>query len=90
MKYKDKERIVAQAWFVIMANEEWKDVAKFGDIGFPIAYCAQQGIVETKPEAEAFVKEVYGILLQSFDIPDEDYESFSEMNEKAIEVRENE
>lgn len=90
MNYKDKERIVSQAWFVIMANDEWKDVAKFGDIGFPLAYAAQQGIVTMKPDAKVFVEEVYGILLQSFDIPDEDYESFSQMNEKAIEVRENE
>ena len=87
MNYQEKERVVAQAWFVIMANEDWADVKKYGDIGFPLAYAAQNGFATLNKGGKEFVEEVYQILLQALDIPDVDYESFSQMNETAIEDR---
>ena len=86
MKYQDKERIVSEAWFPIMAHEAWSDVLKYGDLGFPLAYASQRGIATLTKEAQKFVEEVYAVLIQSLDIPDAEYTDFAEMNEKAKEL----
>lgn len=88
MKYEDKERIVAESWFVIMANKEWKEVQKFGDLGFPLAYGAQNGLcVVEEGRGQEYVEEVYAVLLTSLGIPDGEYESWSEMCTLAFEMR---
>ena len=88
MEYKDKERIVGQSWFAIMANEEWSEVQKFGDLGFPLAYGAQNDLcVVEEGQGQEYVVEVYEVLLTSLGIPDGEYESWSEMARLAYEVQ---
>lgn len=86
MKYEDKERIVSEAWFAIMAHEAWADVLKYGDLGFPLAYASQRGLATLTDGARAFVVEVYQVLIESLDIPDVEYPDFAEMNETAKEL----
>ena len=88
MEYKDKERIVGQSWFPIMANESWSEVQKFGDIGFPLAYGGQHDLcVVDEGQGQEYVVEVYEVLLTSLGIPDGEYESWSEMCTLAYEVQ---
>ena len=88
MKYKDKERIVGESWFAIMANKSWKEVQKFGDLGFPLAYGATNGLcVVEEGQGQEYVVEVYDVLLKSLGIPEGEYESWSEMCALAFEVQ---
>lgn len=89
MKYKDKEKVVSEAWFAVMANEAWGDILKYGDLGFPLAYAAQNDLVEVNKTGQDYITEVYGVLLQSLGLPDVEYGSFTEMNEAAIQLQEN-
>ena len=87
MKYKDKERIVSQSWFAIMANKSWSEVQKFGDLGFPLAYGGQNDLCLVGSQGQEYVEEVYDVLLTSLGIPDGEYESWSEMCTVSYEVQ---
>lgn len=86
MKYEDKERVVGQAWFNIKNEESWKQVVDYCDLGLPLAYAHQAGLVgELGEAAKAFVDETYGILLEVLALdPKTEYTSWLEVNQAAL------
>ncbi|MCB0919260.1 MAG: hypothetical protein KDC39_11920 [Actinobacteria bacterium] len=87
MQYIDKERVVGQAWFAVKNEESWKEVVNYCDLGMPLAYAAQSGLVgELGDSAKGFIEEAYGILLESVELPaDSEFASWADLNKAAIE-----
>lgn len=90
MNYTDKERVVSQAWFSIKNEEAWKPVVDYCDLGMPLAYAHQAGMVSELGEvAKAFVEETYGILLESVELPsDSEFTSWHDLNQAALKLQE--
>lgn len=88
MEYEDKERVVGQAWFAVKNEESWKDVVNYCDLGMPLAYAHQAGMVSELGEAaKAFVEETYGILLEVVELPkDSEFTSWFDLNQAALDL----
>lgn len=86
MKYEEKQLVVSEAWMALKVSEAWKDVLNYCDLGFPLAYASQVGLIdELKGDARVFVEETFSILLEVLALPlDSEYTSWLDMNEAAI------
>ena len=88
MEYKDKQRIVADAWFTVKVQESWSDILKGGDFAFPLAHGAEIGFCTLSDEAKKFVEELYDVLLIALRLPnDEEYKDWEAMTVKGFEIR---
>lgn len=70
-KFKDKCAILADIWLNYRNDEDFEDFIKYNDLGLPLAYALDSGIVEKTPQAKAFIEESFALLLAGLDI-DED------------------
>jgi hypothetical protein len=84
MEFDKKAAVVAECWMIVREQEVWKDLLKYGDLGYPLAYAYDNGMIELKDKARNFVEEVYDVMLASLGIPDEDYENFEALLDKNI------
>ena len=86
--YRKKQGVVAACWISVKEYEEWAELVKYGDLGFPLAYAAETDLVELSEAGQEFVVELYNMILQTLELPDKDYESWAEINEAALELQE--
>lgn len=86
MNYETKQLIVAQAWFGLKNDESWQEVVNYCDLGMPLAYAAQAGLISGLGEvAKGFVEETYGIILEVLQLPaDSEFTSWHDVNQAAL------
>jgi hypothetical protein len=70
--YSAKARILSEVWMEYRNDEELKDFIEYNDLGLPLAYAIESGIIDSTPLAETFVCETFRLLLTGLGI-DEDY-----------------
>jgi hypothetical protein len=68
--FSDVVNILAELWMDYREEESAKDLFQYGDLGFPLAYAIAEGIVESSPLAEQYIKEIWELLLSMLDIED--------------------
>jgi hypothetical protein len=68
--FSDVVNILAEFWMDYREAEPAKDLLQYGDLGFPLAYAIAEGIVESSPLAEQYIKEIWELLLSMLDIED--------------------
>ena len=81
-----KAKIVAEAWMLTRDVEAWKEILKYGDLGFPLAYAYNAKLVNLNKEGIMPILEVYSIICESLEIdPDKRYENFEALLDQRIE-----
>ena len=81
-----KAKIVAECWMLTRNVDTWKEIIAYGDIGFPLAYAHQTGLVEVTKKGLVPVLEVYDIIIESLEVdPDTRYEDFEAVLDQRIE-----
>lgn len=88
MEFDTKASIVAEAWLVIREVEQWNDVAKYADLGFPLAYAHENGFATLSKQGQVLVEETYSIIRDTLGIEDIDYEDFEAMLDANIAMQE--
>lgn len=63
--------ILAELWLSYRQDDEFQDFIEYNDIGLPIAYAIDNGIVKPTELSDVFVRETFGLLLAGLEI-DED------------------
>ena len=88
MDFDNKAAIVAECWMVVREQEPWQELLKYGDLGFPLAYSHDKGIVvlEEESKGKGFVEDVYTVMLATLGVPDEEYADFEAILDKNIEL----
>lgn len=79
--------IVSEAWMTLRKVDKWADVITYGDVGFPLAYAADNDYISLTEEDEGsrLVNEVYFILLDTLGIEDSDsYTEFENLLDANI------
>ena len=70
-EFDDKVSILAELWIEYRNEPDFEDFIAYSDIALPLAYCINNGIVESTSLAEIFINESWELLLAALDI-DED------------------
>jgi hypothetical protein len=72
--FNDKVAILAELWTNYKGDEEFADFIEYNDLGLPLAYAIDNGIVKTTTLAEQFINETFDLLLAGLDVEDVGYE----------------
>lgn len=63
--------ILSDLWLNYRNDEEFQDFIEYNDLGLPLSYAINSGIVPLTKKAETFVEETFTLMLAGLDI-DED------------------
>lgn len=76
----NKISILAEMWAGERQNESLQELFEYGDIGFPLAYCIEEGIVPSTLVSEKYIDDLWEKLLLYFGVDDTgEYESWDEI-----------
>ena len=79
-KFRNKCEILADLWLNYRYDEQFTDFIAYNDLGLPLAYAIDAGIVEKTALAKTFVNEAFALLLAGLDIEkDAGYFTLDEM-----------
>lgn len=73
--------ILGELWLEYRDDEEFQDFFEYNDLGVPIAYAIDQGIVQSTEKAERFVSESFRILLAGLEVQDTGFDSLNDLLE---------
>lgn len=80
----DKISILAELWLNYRDEEDFEDFIEYNDLGLPLAYAINEGIVEITTVAKAFIDETFSLLIAGLGIEDEGFETVDEMLDASI------
>ena len=81
--YPVKIEILAELWTDYREEEAFTELFGYADLGFPIAYALDHGIVETTDAAEGYIDETFALLLETLGVEDAGFESLVDLFEAA-------
>jgi len=77
--FSKKCEILGDLWLNYRGDEQFEDFVEYNDIGLPLAYAFAEEIAKPAEIAEKYIDETYSLLLEALSLPDEPYESLTEM-----------
>lgn len=77
--YSNKCAILSDLWLNYRDDEEFIDFVEYNDVGLPLAYALNTGIVESTAMAEEFVSETFAVLLAGVEIEDQGFETLDDV-----------
>lgn len=78
-----KASILADLWMDYRDDENFKQFIEYNDLGLPIAYAIDNGIVDASPMAENFVHESFRLLLAAIGLEDEGFDNINDLFSRA-------
>lgn len=67
-QFEFKCSILSELWMDYRNDEDFEDFVEYNDLGLPLAYAIENGIVESNPIANQFVEETFRLLLVGLEI----------------------
>jgi hypothetical protein len=77
--YESVVSILAEMWLDYRNDEAFEELFEYADLAFPLAFALQYGIIDTTERAEAMIREVFGLLLDTLEAEDEGFDSLNEL-----------
>lgn len=79
--FETRVSILSELWLDYRKDEEFQDFIEYNDMGLPMAYFIQEGMVDPKPMAIQFVNETFELLLAGLEVEDTGFESLTDLLE---------
>ena len=78
--FENKCAILAELWIDFRYEEQFVDFISYNDLGLPLAYAIDSGIVEPTDKATSFIDETFDNLVSSMGIAEDiGFESIGDM-----------
>jgi hypothetical protein len=77
--FEHKAAILADLWLNYRNDEDFVDFVEYNDLGLPLAYAVDNGIVESTDVAARFIEETFELLLNGLDVEDTGFEDLDEI-----------
>lgn len=77
--YSNKVAILGEFW--IDLRDDYPELIKYGDLGFPLAYAIAEGVIESTPQAEEYINEIWGMLVRTLRVKDTGFSDLMELLE---------
>jgi hypothetical protein len=72
--------ILSELWMNYRNEVDFQDFIKYNDIGLPLAFAINEGIVDNPTEAaQSFVTEAFTIFIEALGIKDEGFNNLAEV-----------
>jgi hypothetical protein len=79
-EFKDRVSILSDVWLNYRDEEMFDDFIQYNDLGLPLAYLVDSGVVEAKSDqAKAFINETFDLLLAGVDVEDTGFTTLDEI-----------
>jgi hypothetical protein len=69
--FENKTQILADLWLNFRDDEEFADFVEYNDLGLPLAYALNAGIVKPTDRARGFIDETFTLLLAGLEIEED-------------------
>lgn len=77
--FDNKVAILSDLWMSYRNDEQFQDFIIYNDLGLPLAYLLDSGIIEVTDKAKLFIEETFDVLLAGFDKQDEGFNSMNDL-----------
>jgi hypothetical protein len=77
--FSNKVSILADLWLGYKKDSQFKDFFVYNDLGLPLAYSIDSGIVKESELAKTFIEETFDLLLAGLEAEDTGFESLEEL-----------
>jgi len=77
--FDNKVAILADLWMSYRNDEQFQDFIAYNDLGLPLAYLLDTGIIEVTDKASSFINETFDVLLAGFEKEDEGFNSMNDL-----------
>lgn len=67
----NKTEILSEIWLNYRNDSEFEDFIQYNDLGLPLAYAINAGIVVISDRATEFINETFALLLAGLDIQED-------------------
>lgn len=81
--FENKTTILADLWLNYRYDTEFVDFIEYNDLGLPLAYAINEGIVDTTELATNFINETFDLLLAGMSIEDAGFDSLDDVMASA-------
>ncbi len=88
-QFTDRVAILAELWTNYKGDEEFADFIEYNDLGLPLAYAIDNGIVKSSSLAEQFINETFELLLAGLAIEDTGFETLDDILAEAADGQQN-
>jgi hypothetical protein len=80
----NKVTILSELWLNYRADEDFADYIEYNDLGLPLAYLVDNGVVKMENEMSTnLINETWDLLLAGLGIEDTGFETLDNMLDKA-------
>lgn len=77
--YSNKVSILAELWMNYRNDTDFQDFIEYNDLGLPLAYAINEGIVSSSDLASRFIDETFDLFITGLGIEDEGFEDLDEL-----------
>lgn len=88
--YLSKVEILSEVWLDYRDDESFAELFEFADVGFPLAYVIDNGIVESSDQAETFIEQTFELLLKMLGLEDTGFDGIVPLFDAAEKVKKDE
>lgn len=75
----NKIEILSDLWIHHKNSREFEDFVEYNDLGLPLAYLINSGIVSVTPKAQMFIEETWELFLAGLEVEDTGFGSLEEL-----------
>lgn len=75
----NKANILSELWLGYKTDENFEDFFSYNDLGLPLAYAINNGIVKATEVSDRFINETFALLLASLEVEDEGFEDLDDV-----------
>jgi hypothetical protein len=75
----NKAGILAELWMSYRNDDNFIDFFAYNDLGLPLAYMIDAGIVKSTDMSNKFIDETFALLLASLEVEDEGFEELDDV-----------
>lgn len=77
--FSNKLNILSELWLNYRDEPEFEDFISYNDLGLPLAYAINAGMVTGGDMSNKFIEETFALLLAGLEIEDQGFESLDEI-----------
>ena len=75
----NKASILAELWLNYREDTNFADFFSYNDLGLPLAYMVDAGIVKSTDMSNKFIEETFALLLASLEVEDEGFSNLDDI-----------
>ena len=75
----NKASILAELWLGYKTDDNFEDFFAYNDLGLPLSYAIDNGIVKATEISNKFINETFALLLASLEVEDEGFQELDDI-----------